>query len=258
MLTVGNFAALCACSAQTLRYYDRVGLLKPLRVDNWTGYRYYEEGQLRDYWQIRDFQQAGFSIGEIRKLLHAPEKEVREALERKLLQQEERLRRLRRLREAYPSPKETVDMESKVEEARRSLAALTERIGPADLAEAGLGPEDLEPLRKKLREYWDGFLRDVTAGAPQNSGKERDTGWHREGWETAAEALRELPPLEDGGTYRLGVSLKARETPVTEHFLSVVTGAVLLRNEGKALRLSVQPEELYFTPENRLRLYRSE
>ena len=79
MLTVGNFAALCACSPRTLRYYDRVELLKPLRVDEWTGYRYYDEGQLRDYWRIRDLQQAGFSISEIRALLRAPAEEVRKA-----------------------------------------------------------------------------------------------------------------------------------------------------------------------------------
>ena len=48
MLTVGNFAILCACGPRTLRYYDRVGLLKPAMVDEWTGYRYYEESQVLD------------------------------------------------------------------------------------------------------------------------------------------------------------------------------------------------------------------
>jgi DNA-binding transcriptional MerR regulator len=258
MLTVGNFAALCACTPQTLRYYDRAGLLKPLRVDNWTGYRYYEEGQLRDYWRIKDYQQAGFSIGEIRKLLRSSEEEVREALDRKLARQEERLRRLRALREAYHTPTEPMNMEAKVEEARNSISALTERIGPADLEEVGLGPEALEALRARLREYWDDFLRGVSTYTARETGKERDTGWVRAGWEKAAEALRELPPLEDGGTYRLGVCLKEREQPVTEHFLSVVLGAVLLQNQGKKLRLAVQPDEIVFTEENALRLYKAE
>ena len=257
MLTVGNFAALCACSAQTLRYYDRAGLLKPLRVDPWTGYRYYEESQLQDYWRIKDYQQAGFSIGEIRKLLRSSEEEVREALDRKLIQQEERLRRLRALREAYRS-NESMNMEAKVEEARNSISALVERIGPADLEEAGLGPEALEALRAALREYWDDFLRGVSTYTARETGKERDTGWVRTGWETAAEALRELPPLEDGGSYRLGVCLKEREQPVTEHFLSVVVGAVLLQNRGKKLKLAVQLDEIQFTEENVLRLYRAE
>ncbi len=258
MLTVGNFAALCACSPRTLRYYDRVELLKPLRVDEWTGYRYYDEGQLRDYWRIRDLQQAGFSISEIRALLRAPAEEVREALDRKLARQEERLRRLRALQEAYRTPNEIMDAENRMKEAKEAIAALTERIGPADLEEAGLGPEALEALRAALREYWDGFLRGVSAYTEREAGKEKDTGWVRTGWERAAEALRELPPLEDGGAYRLGVCLKERETPVTEHFLSVLTGAVLLQNPEKRLRLAVQPDEIVFTRENVLRLYRAE
>ena len=84
MLTVGNFAILCACGPRTLRYYDRVGLLKPAMVDEWTGYRYYEESQVLDYRRIRSLQGAGFAIGEIRTLLRAPEEaptlETRELL----------------------------------------------------------------------------------------------------------------------------------------------------------------------------------
>ena len=95
MLTVGNFAILCACGPRTLRYYDRVGLLKPAMVDEWTGYRYYEESQVLDYQKIRSLQSAGFTIGEIRKLLSAPEGEVRAALERKSAELEKTLPYLR-------------------------------------------------------------------------------------------------------------------------------------------------------------------
>ena len=41
-MTIKDFSALCGCSTQTLRYYDRIGLLKPTRLDNWTGYRHYD------------------------------------------------------------------------------------------------------------------------------------------------------------------------------------------------------------------------
>ena len=42
MMTIKEFASLCGCNTQTLRYYDKIDLLKPVRVDQWTGYRYYE------------------------------------------------------------------------------------------------------------------------------------------------------------------------------------------------------------------------
>ena len=32
-----EFARLCGCNPQTLRYYDRVELLKPVKVDEWSG-----------------------------------------------------------------------------------------------------------------------------------------------------------------------------------------------------------------------------
>ena len=40
MITIQGFAKLCGCTTQTLRYYDRTGILKPAKVDEWTGYRY--------------------------------------------------------------------------------------------------------------------------------------------------------------------------------------------------------------------------
>ena len=47
MITIQGFAKLCGCNTQTLRYYDRIGLLAPARVDEWTGYRYYDKEQVR-------------------------------------------------------------------------------------------------------------------------------------------------------------------------------------------------------------------
>ena len=131
MLTVGNFAILCACTPQTLRYYDRVGLLKPAQVDEWTGYRYYEESQLLDYRRIRDLQGAGFTIGEIRALLHAPAEDVRAALRRKRDELTEKQRRLAELQNSGFPAEET--MEEKIEEGRKSMLALCEEISAKDV-----------------------------------------------------------------------------------------------------------------------------
>ena len=35
MITILGFARLCGCNAQTLRYYDRIGLLTPAKVDEY-------------------------------------------------------------------------------------------------------------------------------------------------------------------------------------------------------------------------------
>ena len=254
MLTVGNFAILCACTPQTLRYYDRVKLLKPAMVDEWTGYRYYEESQLLDYRKIRGLQGAGFTIGEIRKLLHAPDGEVRAALKRKRAELDERLHQLAELQNSGFPTEET--MEEKIEEGRKNMLALCDEISAKDLEELGLEPTMLEPLKARLREYWEDFFRGVTALRAVDRLDLADTGWHREGWETFGEALADLPKLADGGRYQLEFTLKKPESPVNVHYLNVVIGAVLLMNPGKKFRLGVEPVPIY-TKENRMRLLKA-
>ena len=144
--SIGETAKLLGVSTQTLRYYDRVGLLKPAMVDEWTGYRYYEESQLSDYRRIRDLQSAGFTIGEIRALLHAPEEDVRAALRRKRDELTEKQRRLAELQKSG-FPADDMEMEKKVEEARTAMLAHCDEISTKDLEEAGLEPAMLEPLR---------------------------------------------------------------------------------------------------------------
>ena len=255
MLTVGNFAILCACGPRTLRYYDRVGLLKPAMVDEWTGYRYYEESQVLDYQKIRSLQGAGFTIGEIRKLLSAPEGEVRAALERKSAELEKTLRQLRELQKSG-FPADDMEMEKKVEETRTALLACCDEISAKDLEEAGLEPAMLEPLRARLKEYWVDVFQGVRALRLQERRQLTDTGWHREGWEKVGEALWELPELEDGGSYQLEFSFKKPEHPVDMNYLGVMIGAVLLRNPGKKFRLGVEPVPIY-TEENRMRLLKA-
>jgi len=46
LLTIGEFARAARLSPKALRLYDELGLLRPARVDEWSGYRYYAPGQL--------------------------------------------------------------------------------------------------------------------------------------------------------------------------------------------------------------------
>lgn len=46
MFKISDFSRLSLVSAKALRYYDELGLLKPARVDESTGYRYYAASQL--------------------------------------------------------------------------------------------------------------------------------------------------------------------------------------------------------------------
>ena len=39
MLTIGQMSKVCGVSVKTLRHYDKIGLLKPQRIDEINGYR---------------------------------------------------------------------------------------------------------------------------------------------------------------------------------------------------------------------------
>ena len=68
MLTIGKVAALAETSADTLRFYEREGLLSPDSKGK-NGYRLYGKDALRRLRFIKQAQQCGFSLSEIRDLL---------------------------------------------------------------------------------------------------------------------------------------------------------------------------------------------
>lgn len=96
MITIKGFASLCSCTTQTLRYYDKMNLLKPVKVDPWSGYRYYTESQAIDFVKIKNLQAADFTIEEIKTLLHLLEQQICEAFDRKIAEQAEKLERIKK------------------------------------------------------------------------------------------------------------------------------------------------------------------
>lgn len=75
MYRIGEFSHLCETTIKTLRHYDKINLLKPTKVDNFTGYRYYEEDQIKTLEKIKQLQYAGFSLKDIKDLLKETNKE---------------------------------------------------------------------------------------------------------------------------------------------------------------------------------------
>jgi DNA-binding transcriptional MerR regulator len=69
MIRIGDFSKLSRVSIKTLRFYDEMGLLKPIEVDRFTGYRYYEFDQLPRLYRILALKDLGFSLEEIGRLL---------------------------------------------------------------------------------------------------------------------------------------------------------------------------------------------
>jgi DNA-binding transcriptional MerR regulator len=69
MFTVGEFSQLAQVSKRLLRYYDEIGLLKPVHTDATTGYRYYSAEQMQDLNRILALKELGLSLDQIRRML---------------------------------------------------------------------------------------------------------------------------------------------------------------------------------------------
>jgi DNA-binding transcriptional MerR regulator len=80
LLSIGRFSHLSGLTIKALRHYDEIGLLRPARVDDSSGYRYYSLAQVREAEAIRRLRSLELPLDEIVGLLGAHERTVREHL----------------------------------------------------------------------------------------------------------------------------------------------------------------------------------
>ena len=69
MFRIGEFAQIAQVSTRQLRFYDQLGLLRPVRADPQTGYRYYSIRQLPRLNSILALKELGLSLEQIGPLL---------------------------------------------------------------------------------------------------------------------------------------------------------------------------------------------
>lgn len=96
-MLIKEFADFTGVSVRTLHYYDEIGLLKPAAVDNYTGYRFYDEDSLLRMQEILFYRELDFPLKSISEILLSPNYDKEKALkeQKKLLTlKKERLERL--------------------------------------------------------------------------------------------------------------------------------------------------------------------
>ena len=69
MFRISDFSRLTRVTVKALRHYDRLGLLKPARVDTQNGYRYYTAQQATQLGRILALKEMGFSLEHIGDLV---------------------------------------------------------------------------------------------------------------------------------------------------------------------------------------------
>lgn len=106
MFKIGEFSKLTQVSVRMLRHYDEVGLLKPAKVDEWTGYRMYSVEQIALVNKIIYLRDSGFQVAEMASILQMNEEAFLECLTKKHLQieqaiqaEQEKLRKIQLIKE---------------------------------------------------------------------------------------------------------------------------------------------------------------
>ena len=150
-MTIGRFARAGGVGVETVRYYQRRGLL-PVPAHGATSYREYDGELLRRLRFIRRVQSAGFTLEEVRELLRLDRgrerQRVRSIAGRKLAELDERIRELRRLQRAL---REVVhDCEHGDAAAPCPIIESFERDAPAG-AEPGTASAHVGKMRARSR-----------------------------------------------------------------------------------------------------------
>jgi DNA-binding transcriptional MerR regulator len=130
MLTVGKLAAQCGLSGDTIRYYERMGILPQARRGT-NGYRFFPPEAVQRVGLIQRALEAGFTIADLQRVLKvrdrggAPCRQVLAIAETRLAELGARIRALSQLRR---------DLDESVKDWRQRLSEAPddERLGLLD------------------------------------------------------------------------------------------------------------------------------
>lgn len=163
--SIKELSELAGVSARTLRYYDEIGLLKPLYVKE-SGYRYYGEQEVELLQQILFYRERGFDLKRIQQILYQKDFDMLRALEEHLSALEEQEIRtaalIQTVKQTIASVKGEVSMSNQEKfEAfkRKTIEKNEEQYGKE--AREKYGDEQVDESNRKLlnmtEEQWQHF-----------------------------------------------------------------------------------------------------
>lgn len=246
-MTIKEFARLCGCNPQTLRYYDHVNLLKPVKVDKWSGYRFYEEEQALAFVKIKNLQKAGFTIDEIKGLLDKDNLVIYQAFEEKIAEEEKRLREIKTIQRSYQT--EMNDIKEKINEARKRI---TETMQGYDaLEEFGISASEYEAIISNVNNLFDNItVSDISSFDYEefHRGKEAveeqeyldllnnpdyEIVYEKHGWDNVKDFIDEFNEIENDVEYAIYLNVKESKEANNIAFSNTLLGILIARNTDK-------------------------
>ena len=111
LYSTGEFAKIAGVTLRTIRYYDKIGLLKPTKVLN-NGYRRYCNSDLITLQKIVSLKQLGFSLEEIYPLIQDNDKNsFKKSIQLQISLLDQKIQKLNALKESLKSTKKLLNKE---------------------------------------------------------------------------------------------------------------------------------------------------
>lgn len=76
MFKIGEFSKISNTTVRTLRHYEKIGLMLPTTIDQYSGYRFYEASQISTINKIKMLQQVGLSLETIKEILEKEQTDI--------------------------------------------------------------------------------------------------------------------------------------------------------------------------------------
>lgn len=99
-LTIGKLAKMCQVNVETIRYYQRIGLMRV--PESSQTYRYYQQQDIETLHFIQKAKDAGLQLNEIKELLTLDldnRRQVQHVIEQRLAKIDERIQELQALKQ---------------------------------------------------------------------------------------------------------------------------------------------------------------
>jgi DNA-binding transcriptional MerR regulator len=128
MITIRKLAEMFGLSRTTLLYYDRIGLLRPVKRSR-AGYRLYDNRSVAQLRLISTYKSTGLPLKEIRELMETPDAPEKEVFCNRILALDQEIAKLRIQQRAlvnilrksgHESPASAIDKNAWVEILRQS------------------------------------------------------------------------------------------------------------------------------------------
>ena len=97
LIRIGDFATIFDINIKTVRYYESIGLILPAYVDIYSGYRYFNEENIKRMNEIIALKELGFSLEEIKYFNEEDIKKKINDYEEKILNIKDQIKNLKEL-----------------------------------------------------------------------------------------------------------------------------------------------------------------